>query len=151
MRRKVELLFAALFALFFIFWLFFDVPVALGLVNESAGWYAREVEPIYRHPPSWLSAFVWFPFAYGPLYLVTAYGFFRSKSWLPYLFLPLAGAVAASTAIYIAIDATGDAPPSSWLMFYLFNGPYIVVPVLAAIWLIARTRNTVTAGTSTSA
>ena len=128
MSRKIELVFAALFALFFIFWLTFDLPVALGLVNESAGWYAREVEPIYLHPPSWLSSFVWFPFAYGPFYLLTAYGFFRSKSWLPYLLLPLAGMVVAGTAIYIAIDATGDVPPSNWTMFYLFNGPYIVVP-----------------------
>ena len=143
--------FAALFALFFIFWLTFDLPVALGLVNESAGWYAREVEPIYLHPPSWLSSFVWFPFAYGPFYLLTAYGFFRSKSWLPYLLLPLAGMVVASTAIYIVIDATGDVPPSNWTMFYLFNGPYIVVPALAAIWVIVRTRRAVTPGTSASA
>ena len=66
MSRKIELVFAALFALFFIFWLTFDLPVALGLVNESAGWYAREVEPIYLHPPSWLSSFVWFPFVMAP-------------------------------------------------------------------------------------
>ena len=59
--------------------------------------------------------------------------------------------VAASTAIYIAIDATGDVPPSNWTMFYLFNGPYIVVPVLAAIWLIARTRKAVAPDTSPSA
>ena len=98
-----------------------------------------------------LSSFVWFPFAYGPFYLLTAYGFFRSKSWLPYLLLPLAGMVVASTAIYIAIDATGDVPPSNWTMFYLFNGPYIVVPALAAIWVIVRTRRAVTPGTSASA
>ena len=102
MSRKIELVFAALFALFFIFWLTFDLPVALGLANESAGWYAREVEPVYLHPPSWLRVIVWFPFAYGPFYLQTAYGFFRSTSWLPYLLLPLAGMVVASTAIYIS-------------------------------------------------
>jgi hypothetical protein len=31
-------------------------------------------------------------------------------------------------------------------MFYLFNGPYIVVPVLAAIGLIAQPGKAVTAG-----
>ena len=76
----------------------------------------------------------------GPFYLLTAYGFFRSKSWLPSLLLPLAGMVVASTAIYIAIDATGDVPPSNWTMFYLFNGPYIVVPALAAIWVIVKNK-----------
>ena len=35
MSRKVELVFAALFALFFIGWLIFDMPVALGLVNSQ--------------------------------------------------------------------------------------------------------------------
>ena len=108
MSRKVELVFAALFALFFIGWLTFDIPVALGLVNKSTGWYAREIDPIFLHPPSWLRTIGWFAFAYGPFYLVTAYGFFRSKSWLPYVLLPLAGMVVASAGIYIVIDATGD-------------------------------------------
>jgi hypothetical protein len=38
-----------------------------------------------------------------------------------------------------------------WPMFYLFNGPYVVVPVLAAIWLIAQPGKPSRAGTSTSA
>ncbi|MGZ3336140.1 MAG: EXPERA domain-containing protein [Isosphaeraceae bacterium] len=151
MNRKVELLFAALFALFFIGWLIFDMPVALGLLNKSAGWYARQIDPIFLHPPSWLKTVGWFAFAYGPFYLVTAYGFFRSKPWLPYVLLPLAGMVVTSTGIYLVEDSTGEVPPLNWAMFYLLNGPYIVVPVLAAIWLIARTRKAVTAGSSASA
>jgi hypothetical protein len=78
------------------------------------------------------------------------YGFFRSKQWLPYLLLPLAGMVATSTGIYMVTDATGDVRPLNWAVFYLLNGPYIVVPVLAAIWLTARTRKPVTAATRTA-
>ena len=151
MSRKVELVFAALFALFFTSWLIFDMPVALGLVNKSTGWYAREIDPIFLHPPSWLRTVGWFAFAYGPFYLVAAYGFFRSKQWLPYLLLPLAGMVVTSTGIYMVTDATGDVRPLNPTMFSVLNGPYIVVPVLAALWLIARTRKVVTPGTSTSA
>jgi EXPERA (EXPanded EBP superfamily) len=151
MSRKIELVFAGLFALFFIGWLIFDMPVALGLVNKSVGWYAREIDPIFLDPPSWLRTVGWFAFAYGPFYLATAYGFFRSKSWLPYVLLPLAGMVVTSTGIYLVEDATGDVPPLNWTMFFALNGPYIVVPVVAAIWLVARTRNAVTAGTSASA
>jgi hypothetical protein len=85
-----------------------------------------------------------------PVYLLAAYGFFRSKQWLPYLLLPLAGMVATSTGIYMVTDATGDVRPLNWAVFYLLNGPYIVVPVLAAIWLTARTRKPVTAATRTA-
>lgn len=151
MSRKVELVFAALFALFFIGWLIFDMPVALGLVNKSAGWYAREIDPIFLHPPSWLRNVGWFAFAYGPFYLLAAYGFLRSKQWLPYLLLPLAGMVVTSTGIFMVTDTTGDVRPLNWTLFYVLNGPYIVVPVLAALWLIARTRKVLRPGTSTSA
>lgn len=34
MSRKIELVFAAFFALFFIGWLTFDIPVALGFVYK---------------------------------------------------------------------------------------------------------------------
>lgn len=64
--------------------------------------------------------------------------------------LPLAGMVATSTGIYMVTDATGDVRPLNWAVFYLLNGPYIVVPVLAAIWLTARTRKPVTAATRTA-
>ena len=150
MSRKIELVFAALFALFFIFWLTFDLPVALGLATSRlAGTRGRS----NRLPPSAIVAegYRLVPVRVRPLLLQTAYGFFRSTSWLPYLLLPLAGMVVASTAIYMAINATGDVPPSNWTMFYLFNGPYIVVPAVAAIWVIVRTRKAVTPGTSASA
>jgi len=51
--------------------------------------------------------------------------------------------VVTSTGIYLDTDATGDVRPLNWMMFYVLNGPYIVVPVLAALWLIARTRKAI--------
>ena len=51
--------------------------------------------------------------------------------------------VVTSTGIYLVTDATGDVRPLNWMMFYVLNGPYIVVPVLAALWLIARTRKAI--------
>jgi hypothetical protein len=142
--RKVELLFAALFALFFVGSLNFDFAVPLGVVNPFAAYYMREVDPIFLDPPTWLRAVKWFAFAVGPLYLVTAYGFLRSKSWLPYVMLPLAGVVVATTGMYIAADLTGEVPPSNLAVFYASNVPYIVVNILAAIWLVGRTRKAIT-------
>jgi hypothetical protein len=75
---------------------------------------------------------------------------FRAKTIEPAPILPLAGMVATSTGIYMVTDATGDVRPLNWAVFYLLNGPYIVVPVLAAIWLTARTRKPVTAATRTA-
>jgi EXPERA (EXPanded EBP superfamily) len=143
-RRKVELLFAALFALFFVGSLNFDFAVPLGVVNPSAAYYMKEVDPIYLDPPSWLRAVKWFAFAVGPLYLVTAYGFLRSKSWLPYVMLPLAGLVVSTTGIYMVADLTGEVPPSNLAVFYAFNVPYIVVHILAATWLVGRRRRAIT-------
>jgi hypothetical protein len=143
--RKIELVFAAFFALFFIGWLTFDIPVALGFVYKGTGWYAREIDPIFRDPPSWLKTVGWYAFAYGPFYAAAAYGFIRRSSWLPYVVLPLAGMEVATVGIYFVEELTGDVQPLNWTMFYILNGPYIVVSVLAALWLIARTRKTASA------
>ena len=89
--------------------------------------------------------------AYGFFYAATVYGFIRRSSWLPYVVLPLAGMEVATVGIYFVEELTGDVQPLNWTMFFILNGPYIVVPVLAAPWLIARTRKVVTPGTSTSA
>jgi hypothetical protein len=48
-------------------------------------------------------------------------------------------------------DATGDMPPSNPAVFYTSNLPYIVVHVLAAIWVVGRTRKAVTRGSSARA
>jgi hypothetical protein len=141
----IELVFAAFFAWFFIGWLIFDMPVALGLVYKSNGWYVREIDPIFRDPPSWLKTFGWFAVAYGPFYAATAYGFLRRKSWLPSVLLPLAGMMVATVGTYFVEELTGDLQPLNWTMFYVLNGPYLVVPVLAALSVIARERKTATA------
>jgi hypothetical protein len=139
MSRKVELIFAAFFAFCFINWLNFDVPIAFGMPYQTAGWYARNADPIYLHPPHWLRVFIWFSFTYGPFYLVVAYGFFRGRTWLPYVLLPLTGAVVASTGFFMAADLTGDVPPTN-VPAYLSNALYIVFPVLASTWSVTRLR-----------
>lgn len=99
------------FALFFIGWLTFDIPVALGFVYKGTGWYAREIDPIFRDPPSWLNTVGWYAFAYGPFYAATAYGFIRRSSWLPYVVLPLAGMEVATVGIDFVEELTGDVQP----------------------------------------
>jgi hypothetical protein len=98
--RGFDRVLAVFFALFFVGWLIFDMPAALGLIDESTGYYAREIDPIFRDPPLWLRTVGWFALAYGPAYAALAYGYWRNRWWTTYVALPLAGAVIATTTIY---------------------------------------------------
>jgi len=131
--RPLDLVFAVFFALFCIGWFAFDMPVALGLIDETTGWYAREVDPIFQDPPRWLETIGWFALAYGPLYAAAAYGFVRGRSWLPYVLLPLAGAITATNTIYWVEELAGDVRPANMTIFVALNLPYLVIPPLAAL------------------
>jgi EXPERA (EXPanded EBP superfamily) len=124
--------------LFFVLWINQDLLIPLGLSSKSSEYYSTRVDPIIHHPPSWVRTIQWFAFATGPVFLVAAYGFFRDQSWLPYVVLPLAGAMVTSTGIYVIADVTGDVPPLNLTVFYVSNLPYIVILILAAIWVVAR-------------
>jgi hypothetical protein len=132
-KRRVDLVFVVFFALFAIGWFAFDMPAALGLVDESTGWYAREVDPIFQDPPLWLSTIGWFALAYGPAYATCAYGFLRAKAWLPKVVLPLAGMITATNIIYWVEELAGDVPPRNMTIFVALNLPYLVIPPLAAL------------------
>ena len=138
--RRVDLVFAVFFALFCVGWLVFDMPAALGLIDESKGWYAQEVDPIFQDPPLWLRTVGWFALLYGPLYGLAAYGFVKRAAWLPYVVLPLAGMIVATTTVYFVEELAGDVRPTNMGVFYALNLPYLVVPPLAALWVVARRR-----------
>ncbi len=138
MRRPVEIVFAVFFALFFVGWLAFDMPAALGLIDESTGWYASEVDPIFQDPPLWLTTIGWFALAYGPAYAAAAFGFVHRASWLVYVVLPLAGAITATNTIYWVEELAGDVPPANMTIFVALNLPYLVIPPLAALWCVTQ-------------
>jgi hypothetical protein len=140
--RRLEIVFAVFFGLFFVGWLSFDMPVALGLIEPENGFYAQQVDPIFRTPPLWLKTVGWFAFAYGPLYAASAYGFIRHRTWLPYVLLPLAGMIVGTTGIYFIEELAGDVKPLNWTFFYALNVPYLVIPPLAALYASLRKRTT---------
>jgi hypothetical protein len=129
---------AVFFGLFFIGWLVFDMPAALGLIDESTGWYAQEIDPIFQDPPGWLETVGWFALAYGPAYGALAYGYWRNKAWVRNVVVPLAGAIFATTTIYFVEELAGDLPPKNYPVFFALNLPYLVIPPLAAIREIVR-------------
>lgn len=132
-RRGIDLVLAVFFALFCVGWLAFDMPVALGLVDETTGWYAREIDPLFRDPPMWLETVGWFALAYGPAYAACAYGFARGRAWVLYVALPLAGAITATNTIYWVEELAGDVPPANMTVFVALNLPYLVLPPIAAL------------------
>ncbi len=139
MDRKIDIAIAILFVILFIGWLGSDGGATFGLIDRSTGWYATAVDPIFRNPPSWLVTSSWFGFAFGPLYALAAYGFFRASTWVSFVVLPLAGAAITANGIYLVEDLTGDVPPTNLALFFAFNAPYTAVPpVLAALWVIAN-------------
>jgi hypothetical protein len=136
--RAVDFVFGVFFVLFFMGWLAFDMPVALKLIDPAKGFYAQRVDPIFQDPPPWLRAVSWFAFLYGPFYGATAAGLFLGADWLPYVALPLAGMVFATTTVYFVEEIQGDVKPVNWRLFYALNVPYLVVPPVAAVWSIFR-------------
>ncbi len=136
--RRLELTFAVFFALFCVGWLIFDMPAALGLIDESTGWYAINVDPIFQNPPLWLKTVGWFALLYGPLYGLSAYGFVKRATWLPKVVLPLAGMIVATTTVYFVEELSGDVPPLNWTLFYALNVPYLVIPPAAALYVSLR-------------
>lgn len=123
---------AVFFGLFCIGWAIFDMPVALGIIDETTGFYAREIDPIFQDPPVWLQTVGYFALLYGPVYAALAFGYWTNKAWVSTLVLPFAGLITATNVIYWAEEIWGDVPPLNWTAFVLLNLPYLLVPPIAA-------------------
>lgn len=72
--------------------------------------------------------------ACGPMYLMFVYGFWKQKSWIRVPGLLYSGALTYSMLYYIWIqladpDQTGLVSEHP-IRFLLFNGPYLLVPIL---------------------
>ena len=139
-QRPVDAIFVIFFSLFCVGWLIFDFPVALGIIDPAEGFYAREIDPIFRDPPIWLQTVGWFAAFYGPIYFAAAYGFVRQRRWLPDLLLPFAGLITATNVIYWVEELRGDVPPLNMTAFVALNTPYLVIPPLAALVTSLRRR-----------
>lgn len=139
-ERPLDLVFAIFFSLFLVGWLAFDLPVALGLVNKSTGYYAREIDPLFRNAPLWLDIVGWFAAFYGPVYAAIVYGLVRDRRWLSDVLLPFAGLITATNVIYWVEELRGDVRPINMTAFVALNLPYLVIPPLAAVRSVVQRR-----------
>ena len=70
---------------------------------------------------------------YGPFYLTLVYAFVRGKSWIRIPAFLYVGAMLHGYVEFMWWEYALGTPPGNPLVFWAFNGPYGVVPVLLAI------------------
>lgn len=72
-------------------------------------------------------------FVYGPFYLLLVYAFIAGKNFIRPLALLYVGAIVQGTFQFIWWEFSIGPPPGGQAVFWAFNGPYILVPILLAI------------------
>ena len=69
-------------------------------------------------------------FIYGPFYLLLVYAFVKGKNWIRPMALVYVGAMLHGMIEYITWEYWLGPAPGEALIFWAFNGPYAVVPIL---------------------
>ncbi|MCU1525081.1 MAG: hypothetical protein JWO18_1975 [Microbacteriaceae bacterium] len=145
-KRPIDIVFIAFFSIFIVTCIISDSVEGLGLdqvadsTNILVQWnytYSSNFDPLYQAHPLWLrfisgtSAFVYLPF-YVILIISLAKGWNRIQ-----LFAVIyATMIISLTAIPIFgvefFGAQGERTPNP-LIFLLYNGPYVLIPLLLLI------------------
>lgn len=101
-------------------------------------WYARAAgdsffldDALFSRINTGISAFV-----FGPFYLVVAYAFLRGRNWIRLPALIYVGAMVHGVVEFVYWEYALGAAPTHAAVFWAFNGPYLVVPLLLAwrVW-----------------
>ncbi len=148
-RRRIDIFFAVVFAVFTVTSGIADLVPTLGidfsqpsenfLVNSNY-WYAHDADPLFMHPPVWmrivtgLSAFV-----YGPFYVVLVYALLRGRNWIQLPAVIYATMISTITGIIVfGVEFFGEPQYQTQnpAKFLAFNLPYVLIPLL----LLARVR-----------
>jgi hypothetical protein len=144
--RKVDIVFAVIFAAFTVTSIISDLLPTVGVdfshpsknffVNSNY-WYAHDADPLFMNPPDWmrivtgLSAFVYMPF-----YIVLVFALVRGKNWIQLPSVIYATMIFSITAIIVfGVEFWGEQAfrTHNPLKFLAFNLPYVLVPLLLLI------------------
>ncbi len=141
-QRRRDWFFVAVLGLLALGSLSSDVPRALGWTSgngaDANAWYIRvagdhffATDPMPLRVRLYLSAFL-----FGPLAAYLAYAFFRGDARARPVGLLYAGAMIAGMVEFFAWEWASGTPPTHLAVFFAFNGPYLLVPllVLARMW-----------------
>jgi hypothetical protein len=139
--RRRDIFFIVAFSFFAFSSFFSDAWHALGLLEGDAfwsranRWYAEiaadeyfAAEHDYLRVGTGISAFI-----YGPFYLVLVYAFAKGKNWIRPMALVYVGSMLHGMTEYIAWEYWLGPAPGETLIFWAFNGPYAIVPILLGV------------------
>ena len=127
---------------FFAFSSFFsDSWHALGLLHgdgfwpEANRWYAEvagdeffKADHKFVRVNTGISGMV-----YGPFYLVLVYAFIKGKNWIRTPALIYVGAMLHGMTEFVIYEYWIGPPPGNPLVFWLFNGPYAIIPIMLGV------------------
>jgi hypothetical protein len=145
-RRRIDIVFAVVFAAFTITSVISDLLPTVGVdfshpssnffVNSNY-WYAHDADTLFMHPPDWmrivtgLSAFVYMPF-----YLVLVASLLAGWNWIQLPSVIYATMIVSLTGIVVfGVEFFGEPAlrTQNPAKFLAFNLPYVLLPLLLLI------------------
>ena len=104
-------------------------------------WFGSNVDPLVLHPPLFLRIMVGISVvAFGPTYLVLAFGLWRDGSWIRTPAIAYASIKIYSMIVYLGVALLGDTPPRDIAMFTAVYLPYLAAPILLLVRVASRGR-----------
>jgi hypothetical protein len=148
MRRILDRILVAFFAVTILYGLLFSLPEGLGVsVSSDSPWpplrslhaWAVEQEPAHLDPPPVLLASCLFDGLFqAPVLGFVIYGLLRRRPWVRPLGLFYAGAAVTNMFFYFATTFLGPTPPPNLGVYLPFHLPWLGAPAVLGLRLLPR-------------
>jgi hypothetical protein len=138
--RPRDWFFVVAFSLFAFSSIFSDAWHGLGLIDETSFWgranlwYGRVAgddflmaDHEFPRLNTWISGFI-----YGPFYIVLVYAFVKGANWVRVPALIYVGSMLHGYVEFMWWEYALGSPPRVPAVFWAFNAPYGIVPILLA-------------------
>lgn len=144
LRRPLDILLIAFYAISATYGLLFSLPEALGVpVSADSPWpplrmlydwsIAEEPTQLLQPLPVFLrSATIMDGFIHSPFLLVLIYALVKGKNWIRPWAILFAGSSVTNMHYYFMHTLLSDTPPPNTAYYLLFNLPWMLMPMLLA-------------------
>ncbi len=147
-RRPLDLGLVIFFILSILYGFLDSLPEAIGLkVAPDSPWpplrslydWAVAQEPQHLNPPPSLIATTLFDgFIQTPVLFFVVYGLVRARPWIRTLSLIYAGAAVTNMFMYFTTTVLGPNPPQHPAVYWPFNLPWLIAPLILGIRMLPR-------------
>ena len=141
LARKKDIFFSVVFVFFAFTSFFSDAWHALGLLEEDMFWskanmwyatvskdYFFAADHDFLRIGTGISGFI-----YGPFYLLLVYALIMGKDFIRPMALVYVGAMIHGMIEFLSWEFWIGPQPGELLIFWAFNGPYLVIPILLGV------------------